>query len=596
MLQERRASWILLIVACAAVLLVPQVIQSGYMTHIMTMIALSAYLGTSWNIMSGYSGQMSLGHGVFLGVGAYASMLLYTRLGINPWIAMILAALICAALGGAIGYALFRLRAAFFTLSTMALLKVVTLLTIYFRSLTNGNMGITVPLNKQGFLYLNFANKIGYFYVTVGLLAVAIVVAYKLQGSRLGLSLFALRDDHDAAESLGVDTHLSKVTAMALSAFLASMGGSVFAHYTLYIDPGSIFNAKFSVEMALVSMLGGLGTIWGPTLGAALTVPIDALLRSSLGGGQLVGLNLIVYGLLLITVVQFFPQGIIPKIRARLRARKNGGAGASTDPIRQQVPRQYSAAHRSHQPPRDSGDKILQVSDLAVRFGGLTAVSNLSFHVNRGEIFGLIGPNGAGKTTVFNAVSGYVQPTGGKILFCDSPVKRSVRPHRLCRRGLVRTFQAVRPFSRLTLADNVMVGSLLHSANHGEAEARARRALDMVGLLDRRDDLPGNLTVADQKRLDLARTLAVGPEMLMLDEPMAGLTPNEVDDMVGLIRRLAESGISIVIIEHVMKAVMSLCDRVVVLDHGEKIAEGTPSEVAGNSRVIDVYLGEEHDV
>lgn len=595
--ETRSPRWTipLLVAAAAALLVLPTVVRSGYFTHIMIMVVFTAYLGVAWNILGGFAGQMSMGHGVFLGLGAYMSTLLYVRLGVNPWIAMFASALACAVVAALIGYLLFRLRDAFFALSTMALLKVVTLLVVYFRGITNGNIGISLPM-REGFEYMMFREKTGYFYMALALLAVGTVAAHKIRYSRLGLNLLAVRDDHDAAESMGVDSHMAKVTALAISAALVSIGGSFYTHYVLYIDPQSIFDPKLSLQMALVSILGGLGTVTGPIVGAILMVPVDAMLRAWFGG-QVAGLNLVIYGLLIMAVVRFVPEGIVPRVMSRRKRHErltrseeadhhDSSSDSRGEDLRSVAIGESSARH---------DDPILSVRGLGVQFGGLTAVKEFDVDTSAGEILGLIGPNGAGKTTVFNAITGYIQPTSGTLRFCGREIKEGTKPHRLCRMGLTRTFQIVKPFRHMSVLENVMVGTIAQVGDYDEAKRRALALLEGVGL-DRHAQLyPGSLTIAGQKKLELARALATRPVLLMLDEPMAGLNPNEVEDMVLFVKRIAGWGTSVIIIEHVMKAVMSLCERVVVLDHGERIAEGSPRDVANNGRVIDVYLGERYD-
>lgn len=598
--KQQTKSRIPLIIICMAALLLPVTLQKqGYLINMLFMIGLFAYLATSWNILSGYSGQVSLGQSVFLGVGAYMSSVMYTKLGVNPWIAMFLGALGCAALGIFLGLALFRLRTAFFTLATLALLRVFFLLAVYLVKITNGSMGIILPLENKGLRYINFSNKMIYVYFVFGLVALAAFVSYKVKYSKFGLKLTAIRDDHDAAESLGINTYVTKLKAMALSAFLISIGGSLYSHYVLYIDPPLIFNADFSIKMTLMSMIGGLGTIWGPLLGAMLLVPLDTLLRAFLGGGKVAGINLIVYGVFMIVIVRFMPQGILSKIKllslSKLRKSK---AKVSVVEISPQITpdENCSIDLAGSLPDKEKKEgRILEVNNLTVRFGGLLAVNNFSFHVNYGEIIGLIGPNGAGKTTAFNAISGYVRRTSGEIIFKGKQIMEGVMPHTLCEMGMTRTFQSVKPFNRVTLEENVMAGAVLNSRNYKEVKAKAHSLLDIAGFSGRYDIYPTDITIAEQKRLDLIRAVAVGADIIMLDEPMAGLTHNEVDGMLSLIRKVAKSGVTIIIIEHVMYAVMNLCERIVVLDHGEKIAEGVPGEIAKNAKVIDVYLGEKCD-
>lgn len=236
---------------------------------------------------------------------------------------------------------------------------------------------------------------------------------------------------------------------------------------------------------------------------------------------------------------------------------------------------------------------LLEGEGVSKNFGGLLAVSEVDFHVDEGEILGLIGPNGAGKTTLFNLISAALKPSAGKIRYKGRDVTGMPR-HKICRLGVARTFQTVKIFGDLTALENVMVGSLFGTGaklKASDAERKAEEALDFVGMLDMRDAVAGDLTLAQQKRLELARAVATDPELLLLDEIMAGLTPTEVSEAMADVVKLRSRGITIVMIEHVMQAMMSISDRIVVLDHGRKIAEGTPQEVASNEQVIEVYLG-----
>ena len=235
---------------------------------------------------------------------------------------------------------------------------------------------------------------------------------------------------------------------------------------------------------------------------------------------------------------------------------------------------------------------LLEIRKLRKSFGGLLAVSDVEFQIKEGEILGLIGPNGAGKTTLFNLISGYYFADSGEILLGGEDIC-GLKPHVICRKGITRTFQMVRPFTRLSVFENVKVGAFNKARSFGETQKRTLKALEFMNLLEKKDILTGQLTLADLKRVELARALATQPTILLLDEVMAGLTPKETEDIVRLVRKIHDQGITLLIIEHVMRAVMSLSERVIVLDQGEKIAEGTPVEVSRNQKVIQSYLGEE---
>ena len=236
---------------------------------------------------------------------------------------------------------------------------------------------------------------------------------------------------------------------------------------------------------------------------------------------------------------------------------------------------------------------ILQADNLTKTFGGLAALKGVSFGIEEGEILGLIGPNGAGKTTLFNVISGFFRPDEGRVVFAGETVSH-LKAHNLCRSGLVRTFQVVKPFGNLTALQNVMVGSFLRTADPDLARERALEVMDLVGLLECQDKAAKNLTTSDRKRLEVARALATRPRLLLLDEVMAGLNPTELVQMLEILKKIRDQGVTLLVIEHIMAVIMNISERILVLHHGEKIAEGAPKEVAGDKRVIDAYLGEEY--
>ncbi|MBW2609637.1 MAG: ABC transporter ATP-binding protein [Deltaproteobacteria bacterium] len=236
---------------------------------------------------------------------------------------------------------------------------------------------------------------------------------------------------------------------------------------------------------------------------------------------------------------------------------------------------------------------FFDVKNLTKNFGGLTAVSNNSFEIKEGEILGLIGPNGAGKTTIFNLITGFYRPDSGVILFKDEEIQ-GLEPHRVSRKGIARTFQIARSFPRMSTLDNVMVGGFINGQKAKDVRESAIEILELTGLIDQEDKLAENLTIADLRRLEIAKALAIKPDLLLLDEVIAGLNPTEIDEAIDIIKKIRDTGITIFMVEHVMHAIMSLSDRIIVINYGEKIAEGKPEQVAKDERVIEAYLGEEY--
>ncbi|HEX7373185.1 MAG TPA: branched-chain amino acid ABC transporter ATP-binding protein/permease, partial [Thermodesulfobacteriota bacterium] len=462
----------------------------------------------------------------------------------------------------------------------------------YWRDLTQGAMGITIPI-KFGWRNFIFEEKAVYYYIILAFTVAALGISYWIHRSRFGSNLVALREDEEAAESLGINVSRNKLWAMMISAFLAAAGGTFSAQYILFIDPDAEFSVGLSMMMAILPILGGIGTVWGPVIGATVLVPLQEFLRAWLGS-SLHGLHLFIYGGLLIIVVTFLPRGILDWIQAwgRKALPFLFPTPALEKPV-QPRPGHFLAWSWLHQKGSSDGP-ILEVKDLGKNFGGLAAIRQVSFEVRKGDIVGLIGPNGAGKTTLFNVISGFYRPDGGAVLYHGEAISSIHSAYRICRRGMGRTFQLVKPFQNISVLENVMTGAFLQSKTHAAAREDALEILELVGLCGGKSTLGKSLTIADRKRLELARALATRPDLLLLDEIMAGLNPKETDEAIQLIRKIRGHGITILMIEHVMQAVMQLSDRIVILHHGEKIGEGPPRQVAADEKVIKAYLGEEY--
>lgn len=577
----------------AGILLVyPLLIRNPFYIHLFIMIYFYIFLALAWNVVGGFAGQLSLGHTVFYGIGAYTSTLLFINLGISPWMGMFAGGILATLTSGVIGIPCFRLHGPFFAMSTLALGEVFRILATYWRDLTQGAMGITIPI-KFGWRNFIFEEKAVYYYIILAFTVAALGISYWIHRSRFGSNLVALREDEEAAESLGINVSRNKLWAMMISAFLAAAGGTFSAQYILFIDPDAEFSVGLSMMMAILPILGGIGTVWGPVIGATVLVPLQEFLRAWLGS-SLHGLHLFIYGGLLIIVVTFLPRGILDWIQAwgRKALPFLFPTPALEKPV-QPRPGHFLAWSWLHQKGSSDGP-ILEVKDLGKNFGGLAAIRQVSFEVRKGDIVGLIGPNGAGKTTLFNVISGFYRPDGGAVLYHGEAISSIHSAYRICRRGMGRTFQLVKPFQNISVLENVMTGAFLQSKTHAAAREDALEILELVGLCGVKSTLGKSLTIADRKRLELARALATRPDLLLLDEIMAGLNPKETDEAIQLIRKIRGHGITILMIEHVMQAVMQLSDRIVILHHGEKIGEGPPRQVAADEKVIKAYLGEEY--
>jgi branched-chain amino acid transport system permease protein len=549
-------------------------------------------LAAAWNLVGGFAGQISLGHTAFFGIGAYTSTLLYLNFAVSPWLGMLAGAGLSVLVAIGIGIPCFRLKSHFFALATIAIGEVLRLLASYWRGLTQGGVGLLIPF-QPGIGNFMFKSKLPYAYIAFVLMLLMILVSYIIRNSRFGFYLVSLREDQDAAESLGVKTTRCKLLALIISVFFTSIAGTFYAQYLLFIDPFTVFSLPFSIELALFAIIGGIGTVIGPILGAFLLTPLDVFLRGWLGGVT-AGLNFIVYGLVLMVAVVYIPRGIAGWLMTWYKPilEKLPGGKRSMETL------EYvsSALPSQALDPAEKGGEspFFEVQTLNKRFGGLVAVKDISFSIQKGEILGLIGPNGAGKTTIFNLITGFLPPDSGKIEFKGERITGLKPPHQVCLKSIGRTFQLVKPFKDMTVVENVMVGAFARIKKAEEARHEAMEILDFIGLSGHRDSLASSLTIADRKRLELGRALATRPELLLLDEVVAGLNPRETVEIIGIIKAISNRGITLLMIEHVMKAVMTLSHRIIVVHHGEKIAEGVPAEISKEKRVIDAYLGDEY--
>jgi len=571
--------------------------KNSFYLNLYFTIFMFAGLSSAWNIIGGFGGQLSLGHSAFYGLGAYVSSLLFVKYGVPPLFGTIGSIGLSLVLAVIIGYPCFRLKGPFFTLATIAIGEVLLLLAVHFKGLTAGSEGLSIPF-KPSFVNLCFESKMPYAVVAFCFMLIALGVSIWIKRGRLGYQLVALRDEDQAAEALGVNTSRAKMMGLIISGGLTALGGSIFAQYVLFLEPHSEFSLNVSVNLALISMVGGLGTIVGPAIGSLLLIPLQEFLRTWIGG-SFQGLYFVIYGALLILVVMFMPRGIIEffsgPYRALLAKLPVFGSRPDTDEeLRRGKALSKQAGMQEAIRPRQTG-VIMEVEDVSKKFGGLQAVNHLSFSVNTGEIFGIIGPNGAGKSTLFNVLSGVYRPDAGRFTFRGRVLSGIHKSHVICRLGIGRTFQLVKPFENITVLENVMVGAFCRQGKSAEAERMALEVLDFVGMLDKRDSMGHSLTLADKKRLELARALATEPEILLLDEVMAGLTAYEIGEAIELIRKIRDHGVTVLLVEHVMQAIMSLSDRVMVLAEGSKITEGTPQDIIHDSRVIKAYLGEGYE-
>jgi branched-chain amino acid transport system permease protein len=581
------------LIALSLLLLIPLGVGSPFVYHIFILLCSFAALATAWNIVGGFAGQLSLGHAVFYGIGSYAAILLLMRFQISPWIGMMVGAVVSTVVSAIVSYPCFRLRGPFFALATIAVLEVVRLVAIHQTGWTGGAAGLAAPLNI-GWKWMMFREKWIYLVIAFGFLLLTLLVSWRIKNSRLGYYLVAVREREDAARAVGINPVKVKLIAVMVSAFFTSLVGSFQAMYLTFIDPGSVFSLELSIQVAMFALIGGLGTVFGPLVGTVLVLPIAELARgwlSNVGNG----FHGLVYGVVLVAVVLTIPKGLVGRFGESFSKWVDTlPGGKRTDGSVDVV--SHDAWAPAAKTAGIEGQVVLSATNLNLHFGGLHATNNVSIALNEGEILGLIGPNGAGKTTVFNQLSGFLQPHSGeiKVRQPDGQWVMPRTPEEFARAGIGRTFQIAQPFADLSVLENIMLGAFMHTSSSAEAGVLARKVAQLTDLSGMLDTLARNLTVGGMKRLEMARALATQPRVLLLDEVLAGLNPVDVSKAVATIRRVRDSGVSVLMIEHIMQAVMLLSDRIVVINSGSVLCEGAPHEVMTDSRVIEAYLGKDY--
>jgi branched-chain amino acid transport system permease protein len=588
----------LVLVAAAVALMIALPLAWGnqYYLQILVNMAINIILVLGLNIITGLAGQLSLCQSAFFGIGAYACALLVLRTGLSFWLALPLAAFGTAALGLVISIPALRLRGHYLAMLTLAFSVIVSQVLTNWVGLTRGPSGlVNIPWPDPlplGPFTVTIDGRENYYAFVVIVTTVMIFFARAIQHSRLGMSLMAIREDEVAAEIMGIDTRLCKMLAFALSGLFGAIAGGLYAHYAKILTPDE-FGIVASVNVLLMLIIGGSGSVVGAITGAAVFTILPEALR------VFADYRMIVFGAVLIVSIIFFPSGIAGTVGGWIRARRKRVPvdAAATVP-------DAEVATAIEMGSRHGAPKTLVIEGVSKRFGGLSALNDVSMHVGRGEIVGLIGPNGSGKTTLINVVSGGYGPSAGQVVFGRAAISGKAA-HLISNAGVSRTFQKIRLFRNLTVFENVAAalypdrvpawmprlwtGRVLGRLS--TMHERTSELLVIVGLMARRDELARNLSYGEQRMLEIARALATRPQLILLDEPAAGLSVVDVELLRGVIARIKQSNIALVLVDHHTTFLMSVADRLVVLNQGRVIFDGIPAAARRDRGVIDAYLG-----
>ncbi|MFC1438751.1 branched-chain amino acid ABC transporter ATP-binding protein/permease [Streptacidiphilus sp. N1-10] len=562
-----------------------------YYQNMLIMTFVLAVLASGWNTMAGYTGYVSLGHSAFIGIGAYTAGVASAHWGVSPFLVAPLGGVAAALVALLLSVVTRRTRGPAFVIVTFALLELLGLTVRNWTSVTGGSKGLLMPLPTWGVDIQDWP----FYYTLLGLLVLAVALAAGIARTKLGIGLVAIRDDEDKAAGIGISTPAYKSLAFMASAVLVGVAGAVYGYYVSFLDPGAMFDIVLSVEAVLAALMGGRGTVWGPVLGAFILEPLSEVTNSHLGGSDAGALRLVFFGGLLLAVTLLLPRGILPQAAEWLRRRRTRGA---TSPVGRRLADAELPATPVMRPRAQTEDTaLLRLTGVSRRFGGLVAVDDCGFEVTRGSITALIGPNGSGKTTVFNLVDGTYPVTAGRIDFDGRRIDQ-LGPTQRTFAGIGRTYQLPRLFPSLTVLQNVAAacggfrpGNLLRSAVSGAEAARATELLEFVGLGDYLTARATDLSYGQRKLVELAQVLMLEPQLILLDEPCAGINPTLIRRMAALIQALNRAGQTFLIVEHDMNFVLSLSDPVVVLSRGTVIAYGAPDDISADEQVREAYLG-----